>query len=156
MLPLARATTTPDGPLNCPLPEPAIPARHVPVQTSNFSAPSLTPKPTASTNEPLELNFSKRLFMLSATHTLPLESSATAVGNENCPLPEPAAPNWNPKAGLPKGSLKRIARPWRSRSIDVVYSALLPPDAFPRGATDETSRESPSYVHVRLSPSGSI
>ena len=60
-------TAIPMGALNCPLPDPAIPALHPLVQISYSVLALITPNPNASKNSPFSLNSSIRLFAPSLT-----------------------------------------------------------------------------------------
>src|SRR5271166_4169793 len=92
----------PCGPESSPVPAPAAPALHSLVHTSRRSSPTptlLTFQPIALINFPTGVNSSIRLLAVSATHTLPLGSTAVAVALASAPAPEPGLPNWREYSG---------------------------------------------------------
>src|SRR5690349_21654151 len=94
----------PTGPLNCPSPEPLMPAWQLAatVQVSNVLAPVATPNPQARMKLPEESNFCTRRLLNSATYTFPEESVVIPVAKLNAPPVEAWAPGWqtSPEAAV--------------------------------------------------------
>src|SRR5439155_11124742 len=87
------STATPKGALNCPSPEPKIPAWHEEVQVSKAAMPSCTPQPKVSRKVPVFVNFWMRLLPWSATKTFPLPSTVRRGGCWDCLSAVPKLPH---------------------------------------------------------------